>query len=499
MPPPQSPPDNPKVYEQRVQDSLSRFLERVADPVEAKPADVTPAAFVLQTFVMEVGRFLIDGALWAVWQSKSHLLGAAFDTGVEDAQAHEVAKPSELISIEVGAIQDELSHSGFVITWIRRSDGADCVRIAIEGPRPMALWLVRPPSDVASPAWRWLRSYLPALKSYFIALRALMQTIAAVEASTRRSRYEGRLRQLRSEREKEFSKRLTDIADLLEELAKEDEQEISCIDLAEDLAVILLQELMGTGWAVRQVGNLPADRPSNPGYFIGAGGGIPVVPGDGRPADSQLLKDVCDVLATMVAAALATPEGPERARKTVVCRRLARIIRSLRALVGQDDPSVPGETARGEEALSLLPVWTRVHEACRALCRPRPATREEYEKATNTWGPAVRETLAALPHHLEIHQGLPGPDDPPESRRRGSPSARNWLSLWFALRVLSSMGPVPQLSDRESCALHADVAYVLREGLRFACFVGGDGELLFANLQRLIGADRAFNLAPSRD
>ena len=109
MPPPQSPPDNPKVYEQRVQDSLTRFLEQVADPAAGKPTELTPAAFVLQTFAKEVGRFLIEGALWTVWQSKSHLLGAAFDTAVEDGLAQDVARPSELIAIEVGAIQDELT------------------------------------------------------------------------------------------------------------------------------------------------------------------------------------------------------------------------------------------------------------------------------------------------------------------------------------------------------------------------------------------------------
>ncbi len=490
MPSKTLPPDHRTVHEQRVQDSLSRFLERVADPVEAKPRNVEPVSYVLQAFAKEIGRLLVDGTLWTVWQSKRHLAGALFDTEGPDAGASEIAAPHYLTVIEAGAILDQLNVDSLLITWIRRPDGAECIRVSTEGPAIMALWLIRPPGDTASPVWRFLRSYLPGLKTYFIAVRALMQTIATVEASARRTVYEGKLRQLRTEREKDFTHRLKDIDQLLADIAGEDEREISCIDLAEDLAVTLLQELMGTGWAVRQVGSLQRDRPSFPGYLSGSDG--TGAPADRRFADSLKLSGVCDVLASMVSLAVErTPPGPDRAAKEVICRRLAQIIRCLRALLGlSSEPEAP-PLVRGEEALGLLPVWTRVHEACRALCRTRPGSDHEYEIATDLWGPAVQETLVLLPRQLELYSAIPGIGGGPESRRRGSPSARNWLSLWFTLRVLTSIGEIPQLGDRESCALHADLAFVLREALRFACF-GSRNDYFFqpstyaAALRRLV-------------
>ena len=401
MPSKTLPPDHRTVHEQRVQDSLSRFLERVADPVEAKPRNVEPVSYVLQAFAKEIGRLLVDGTLWTVWQSKRHLAGALFDTEGPDAGASEIAAPHYLTVIEAGAILDQLNVDSLLITWIRRPDGAECIRVSTEGPAIMALWLIRPPGDTASPVWRFLRSYLPGLKTYFIAVRALMQTIATVEASARRTVYEGKLRQLRTEREKDFTHRLKDIDQLLADIAGEDEREISCIDLAEDLAVTLLQELMGTGWAVRQVGSLQRDRPSFPGYLSGSDG--TGAPADRRFADSLKLSGVCDVLASMVSLAVErTPPGPDRAAKEVICRRLAQIIRCLRALLGlSSEPEAP-PLVRGEEALGLLPVWTRVHEACRALCRTRPGSDHEYEIATDLWGPAVQETLVLLPRQLEL-------------------------------------------------------------------------------------------------
>jgi len=128
------------------------------------------------------------------------------------------------------------------------------------------------------------------------------------------------------------------------------------------------------------------------------------------------------------------------------------------------------EVRRREEALGLLPVWTHVHEACGMLCRPRPAKREAYEEAAQVWTPAVQRTLRFFPHYLEVSLPLLGSSVPLESRTIGSASARNRLALWFLLQVLSSIGESPQFGDHGSCTLRADLAYVLREGMHYACF-----------------------------
>ncbi|MFO0588008.1 MAG: hypothetical protein U0441_10735 [Polyangiaceae bacterium] len=465
------PPDASKVLEARVQDSLSRFLELVADPASARPTEVADGSFLLCRFAESLGRVLMDGSLWTVWESKRHLFGA-FLAGLGEPAASVASDAARaLVSLKPGQILDQRVEAAVTITWIRKEDGAEAVRISSEAPRTTSLWLLRPPADAASASWRWFRSYLPGLKSHFVTVRALLQTRAAAEATVRRSKYEARVKQLGNERAKDFPHRMAEISDLLDEIA--DEDEIDCLDLTEDLAIATLQELMGTGWAVRQVGRLQNDRPSSPGLFLGPGVARPGLPGDGRPHESSLLAHALDRFEQVLTSrALDASTGSvaydrERAERR---RKLVEVSRCFRGLLDVPDVLPPSEGGRGEEALSLLPVWTRVHEACRALCRPRPAGREDYDKAIAVWGPAVEMTMRLLPRHLEVYPGIPGPDGAPESRRRGSPSARNWLSLWFTREVLRSIGTTPVLSDRESCSLHADLAFVLREGLRFACF-----------------------------
>jgi hypothetical protein len=450
-------PTDAKILEARVQDSLSRFLELVADPMAARPAEVADGSFLLCRFAECLGRVLMDGSIWAVWESKRHLFGAFLDKVGEPAApvAREHARP--FLAHTPDHVLDTLVEGGVTITWIRKSDGAEAVRISSSAPRMTSLWLLRPASDTGSARWRWFKSYLPGLKSHFVTVRALLQTRAAAEATLRRTRYETRVKQLGNERAKDFTKRMQEVSDLLDEIAGEDE--IDCLDLTEDVAVATLQELMGAGWAVRQVGRLNADRPSSPGFF-NAAGGVVTSPGTGRP-ESNLLNGVrMRIRGLLNSPATLYQQSAYDQERQARQRRLAEVARCFGALLDDDDEgdaSSQPEPMRGEEALRLL-------------CRPRPAGHADYEKAAGAWTPAVELTLALLPRHLELHPALPGTDVPPESRRRGAPSARNWLALWFSLHVLYSIGKEPQLRDRESCALHADLAYVLREGLRYACF-----------------------------
>ncbi len=466
------PPADAKILEARVQDSLSRFLELVADPMAARPTEVADGSFLLCRFAECLGRVLMDGSIWAAWDSKRHVFGAFLDKVGDPAAPVAPDDVKQLLALAPGQILDQLREGGVTITWIRKADGAEAVRVSSEAPRTASLWLLRPGADAGSAVWRWFKSYLPGLKSHFVTVRALLQTRAAAEATLRRARYEARVKHLGQERTRDFTKRMREVSELLDAIAGEDE--IDCLDLTEDVAVATLQELMGTGWAVRQVGRINPDRPSSPGFFTAAGA-VVTSPTTGRP-ESNMLDDVRRRLDSLFDSSLPASAPPAYAQsaynqeRNERLRRLAEVSRCFRALLDDADAPSPPEPTRGDEALSLLPVWTRVHEACRLLCRPRPAAPVDYEKAADAWLPAVELTLAHLPRHLELHPALPGTDTPPESRRRGSPSARNWLALWFTLEVLRSIGKVPQLGDRESCGLHADLAYVLREGLRYACF-----------------------------
>ncbi|MEZ4296020.1 MAG: hypothetical protein R3B70_13675 [Polyangiaceae bacterium] len=443
------PPGVLKIRESRIQDSLSRFLEQVANPITARPEDVADGSFILCSFAESIGRVLMEGSIWTVWESKRQVFGAVHVELGTPAMAVSAEEALQLIQLPPGAVIDQIDAGSLSVTWMRKDDGREAVRISSTTPRANSLWLFRPPVDVGSAEWVWYRKYLPGLKSQFVTVRALLQTRAAAEATLRRSRYEARVKHLGHERVKDFSKRLKEISELLDEVI--DEDEIDCIDLTEDIAVSLLQELMGTGWAVRQVGRINADRPSYPALF--ATGSRGSSPGEARP-ESRLL----DHVRARLEEKLADEDEPPRSSGSVSYdqerkarrRRLIEVARCYRALLDDRDLDRPPMPTRGEEAMSLLPVWTRVHEACRLLCRPRPASQDEYDKAADVWKPAVELTLALLPRHLELQPALPGFDAPPASIRRGDPSARNWLALWFSLEVLRSLGRRRQLDDREA-------------------------------------------------
>lgn len=465
-------PADTKILEARVQDSLSRFLEIVADLMvaAAQRSDFNGGAFLLCPFAESLGRVLMGGSIRTVWESRRTVFGAFLERVGVPAVSMDPGEAARLLVEPKRALSDPETAPPFrdgsvAISWITGLDGAEAVRIASEA-RPVALWLLRPAHDVASPMWRWFKSYLPGLKSHFVTLHALIQTRAAAEAAHKRPHYAARVKQIGHERAKDFGTRMAEVSRLLDELDTGDEPDF--LDLVEDLAVLTLQELMGAGWTVRQVGRLNADRPSSPGLLaIGPDGAIATT---ARPESNQLDEVRRKLDAMLESLAPASGESALDGERGARMRRLAEVSRCFRALLDDEDAPPSTEPRRGDEALALLPVWTRVHEACRLLCRPRPAAQSDYDKAGEVWAPAVDLTLALLPRHLELHPALPGTDAPPESRRRGSPSARNWLALWLALEVLRAVGRTAQLGDREGCSLHADLAYVLREGLRYACF-----------------------------
>lgn len=496
------PPDQIKKLETRVQDSLSRFLDLVAVPVSARPKDLTQEAFLLCRLAEALGRVLRSDALRVVWVSRREVLAARLNGVGEPAT---VIASEEARQIVPGLTSDQKRDGAVTLTWRRADDVTEAVSVSSEEPPITSLWLLPSGADKLTAEWQWFQSYLPGLKSYFVTLRALMQTVAAEKAIRIRSDLDAAVTRLGQQRGRDFTTRMEEIGKLLDEMLRHDE--IDCLDLTEDLAVTTLQDLMGTGWAVRQVGRLTNERPSSPGLLLPEGP-RPGMPGDGRPYDSGLLARALERYESAAEQPSPDPSSPDAGVREARKRRIRELARCFRALLDVDNAPAGGERREqevvpGEEALALLPVWTRVHEACRALCRARPANREERERAVALWGPAVEETLRLLPRHLVLHPALPHFDAPPESRLRGSPSARNWLALWLALQLLTSSRALevspheislrerPNLSDRESCALHADYAYVLREGLRFACF-GNRSDYFFqpstyaAALRRLV-------------
>jgi hypothetical protein len=490
------PPSDVAVLSARLQDGLTLFLEHVANVCDVKDTggiEPPDQRVILCRFVEALGRVLMDCPLVVVWEAKRQTLGASL--GSLDGKAAPMGPDEARAAIAAfdWTAPDERRDGPRTIAWSAGKYGVEAIRISTDMPRG-SLWILRAAKEQGTPAWRWFHAYLPGLRSLFVTLRALMETRAAADGAVRRSRLEEMVKGLSQHRSKDITKRLQEATALLDELLEEDE--IECLDLVEELAVSTLQELLGTGWAVRAVGKIDPDRGN--------------APDDGRAYQSGLLGLAVSRFEDAVerAAAGRGGEGPERARLGRSREHLGQVARCFRALLALDDAGGEREPRKGDEAIHLLPMWTRVHEVCRALCRPRRSANRDYIKALDAWHRAAGETLRLLAQHLEIVPRSQPLSQPEAGWRRGPTSARNWLSLWFCLLVLRARSAEFELDDPESCLLRADLAYVLRESLRFACF-GARPDYFFqpatyaAALRRLVeyhahavvGLPREYNLA----
>ena len=484
------------VFAARLQDGLTRFLEHVAHypstGKEAAGVEPPDERAILCRFVEALGRVLMDCPLVAVWEAKRQTLGAMLES--LDGKARPLGQEEARVAIAAfdWSAPDERRDGPRTIVWSAGKTGVEAVRISTEAPRG-SLWILRASNEPGTAAWRWFHAFLPGLRSLFVTLRALMETRAAADGAVRRGRLEEMVKGLSQHRSKDITKRLQEATALLDDLLEEDE--IECLDLVEELAISTLQELLGTGWAVRAVGRISPDRAE--------------AQDGGRGYQSGLLGLAVSRFEDAVERAVAgRGEGPERARHARSRERLGQVARCFRALLALDDIGGERAPARGDEAIHLLPMWTRVHELCRALCRPRRAANRDYDWAAVAWKRAAEDTVRLLALHLEILPKSPPAPQPDGGARVGPPSARNWLSLWFCLLVLRAHAADAQLDDPESCLLRADLAYVLRESLRFACF-GSRPDYFFqpatyaAALRRVVeyhahsvvGLPREYNLA----
>src|SRR5262249_6630642 len=101
------PPEALRILQTRLQDSLSLFLELVADPAAARPADVADGSFLLCRFAEPLGRLLMDGSIWVIWQSKRHVFGAFLGGVGEAAQAISEDAARALVAVASGQILDQ--------------------------------------------------------------------------------------------------------------------------------------------------------------------------------------------------------------------------------------------------------------------------------------------------------------------------------------------------------------------------------------------------------
>lgn len=307
------------------------------------------------------------------------------------------------------------------------------------------------PSD----AWRAFASSLPTLNALYQAFRAVLDARVAADAMRRRAEVASVLRALRRDAGGDLEALLRQALRALDMIPADRPAEYR--DLAEELLVVVVQGITGTGWGVRPLQDFGRAHPS------------------GR--DPRLA-----VVERIEARYLPVGPGrpPEPAGGALLLDRLARTVRVL--LDPRDggpvaplcEPAADGADATA--ALDLLPVWTRLHEMLRPLVdlRARHGAGAELAAVGEAWAHAFDASIGGgdAPGRL-VRLLVAGATFREQGAPKGpapAPAARHFLHLWLCWRVLAHVGRAPRLGSARLVAVLAELAYALRETLRAVCF-----------------------------
>jgi hypothetical protein len=412
------------IFSARIQNRIAAFLERLS--LGAPPEKI------LLVLWEEVEGILLDesgdapAGLRVFWEDGCRrCFGAGQETPGGPPTALSEAMIAETLRRCAAVPEAHFEYPPLKVVTLH-CDGMHTIGIAMEG-RGERLWIVcAAPAEKGPPLeWKFLIEDISGLKSLFASVSALSQaSAAALRARDVDRAVHNRTRDINS--------RLREAADLVEDLCREGSVEI---DLLAKLMISVVQALLGTGWTTRPVGP------------------------DQTNDETALFQRILDRLRGALASGETTAEAESRAL-------LRAVTDTLCALVHQPPTRRPLETPLpGLEATVLLPLWTRMHDVMRPEGGGEPAETDQLKKE---WQEAVAATLPLLARHLAVAPRPPRDEPSRASPPRAQP-ARNWLFLWLAFGILREEQGF-SIGWGEGCRLRAELAYVLREGLRHACF-----------------------------
>lgn len=356
-------------------------------------------------------------SLLVIWRSEGRALGAqAFRPGDAASARCTVAAQEELTLIQRLQVREDPS-SAFRIRQYLQAGAVRALCLSTgDAPAASELWILcqtEEPGDV----WRWFAGYTSGLRSLYSTVNAILR--AQVATSEHRAALRSRVITLLNT---PSVNSMPESVELLRQLLRGG---ASDLDIFQDVAVFLLQHALGAGWRVRS-----------------------------KP---EVLFDAANLCHT------ALNRGGDRDLIPLRC--------ALRCLRMLQRPSEPDVGHLENPQFDLLPLWTQMHEQWRPYCEAPYVVPPVYDDA---WRAAVDRTLPQLAKHLsQLNERLRALAESSQGASAGQsmPSVRNLLHLWFCLHMLTAERTISaRMFARERNLLRAELAYVLRESLRFACF-----------------------------
>lgn len=415
--PTQVPTDTLWGFDARFRDTITRLLAapgRTDKPVEASIPEALRS-------------LLLCAPLHVVWRAKGEVLAAScpdmLSTGrtiSEPGRVAELTKLAEPLGVAqphpniAVRITDRVGEPWGISVGVPREDGQ--LLIVLEGK----------PADPKIVAW--MARYAQGLLELYSAVKALV-ALRRVQRDAEQAQLARSAREITSGSERTFAEYMRDAIRLLASIADHREPpDRGRVELAQNIAVWATQALLGIGW-----------------------GGRTLEGSDGQ----TLLDEFCAGLERVAARSPMTTEVGH-----LYC--LSGILRA--ALPSTSDLDWVDRTlpSSADPSLRLLVSWTALHEMARRVASGRaPAPARDDAR----WEAAARGVLPELARVLEERSLV-------ENNEAGF--VRNWARLWFCHVLLraSTSGNWWQgaLLDDEKWRFRRDIAYVVRESIRFTVY-----------------------------
>lgn len=445
------------VYESRLRDRFVLFLGSIARDLDSKSEETDGFRIILCHFAETLGRFLMEAPLWVLWTNgREHIPVFCKEIG-GNAQVTDIESDfiSKLLSSPI-TMQDYVPLSiGYLSMTEQKKDSICLSLITAKGESEEKLWIVLDCLGDIPPIWKYFKEHIPGLKFITFSLNALLKTQKIENERNRIQQITYEADSLLNSRNLSVKKRLESSVKLLKQIVEV--KPVRLIKQAVDICLSNLQILLRSNWT---------DHSDNK---------------DGKQAEpdekTNLVKEMTGYAKEIHKSAKNYDNNLYQLKNVINC---FYILLNLEPHIEVNDSPVHNK----DILLPVLMHWIQMYKLYRPLCQ---LSAEPSELVENMWNNTVSMTVEYLSDYLEktgnqiFQEEKKSTSDnlgKEMSEDKTSAGTLNFLYLWFCLMLLyeekknmeSKTDVHPGLLKGEKIAFRADLAYILREAVQFACF-----------------------------
>lgn len=465
---------SPDALEKRLNDAVFKLMQTVGSRPGHDRAEPyrTFNTNILKQLTTSLGQLIME-PMEVYWAYDQTLAGAYQKSVHSTARMIDRRYVQKYLDQLTSSTPEVLAREDSTITIAYHEDPLGIPKtIKVSSPqvKEASLWISRQANSPHNRKWWWLQNSSALVLLFYTQLGLTRASSFGRNrwVADQRKELEYEVDRLVHRQDLNSTDRLARVADLMDRLTSAHAP--CCVDLVEQLVVWTMQEDFGTGWTER---TMDGDSELQGNKYI-----LRIL---GR------LRKVYDRMGSDPTYRVSNdPREGRRRRHQLACvaRSFASLVDDSRWLMVEHFPKLEAKTSQ-QRLMEELPRWARLHRLLRH--QARRGKHADHAMHWDEWADALERTLEPLSVYLsdaiEGKQAVRGDGSPLEPV-----SARHWLSLWFCLQLMSleHRDQDKRLDELDRCGdnhkhhrealkptnyvqLQADLAYVLRESIRFAC------------------------------